>query len=179
MAHEIEIRAVLTEQKYEELKKLLPQKFKQVNNDTITTVRFRPKDVRVKYSNKGCEFVCKDEDVMKFSRNELTVKLSSEKDGKAMEEALKRLGFNHDPPWIKEEHDFVCEFEGNKYSLCLQHIRNFAYVLEAEIVCEDNEEEKHVPVLKKLLSSLGCEPIGIQEYRAMINDYIKKNENRS
>lgn len=169
------MRAVLTQQKYEELKKLLPSKFKQINSDVITTVRFRPKDVRVKYSNKGCEFVYKDEDVMKFSRNEVTVKLAGEKDGKAMEEALNRLGFSNDPPWIKEEHDFACEFEGHTYSLCLQHIKNFAYVLEAEIVCEKNEEELHVPILKKLLASIGCEPIGIQEYRAMINDYIRKN----
>ena len=175
MAHEIELRAVLTESRYEDLKKLLPQKFKQINSDTITTIRFRPKDVRVKYSNKGCEFVYKDEDVMKFSRNEVTVKLAGEKEGKAMEDALKMLGFKNDPPWIKEEQDFVCELNGHAYSLCLQHIKNFAYVLEAEIVCEKNEEELHVPNLKKLLASLGCEPIGIQEYRAMINDYIVKN----
>ncbi len=178
MVHEIEVRAVLTEQRYNELKKELPQKFKQVDKDTITTVRFRPRDVRVKYSNQGCDFVYKDEDVMKFSRNEITVKLASDKDGKAMEEALKKLGFKHDPPWIKEEQDFVCELDGHTYSLCLQHIVNFAYVLEAEIVCEKNEEEKHVPNLKALLASLGCEPIGVQEYRSMINEYIKKNENR-
>ncbi|MDQ7780680.1 MAG: PAS domain S-box protein, partial [Planctomycetota bacterium] len=57
-------------------------------------------------------------------------------------------------------------------SLSLQDIPNFAYILEAEVMSD--EPDMHIPNLKRLISSLGCEPIEPEEFKEKINEYIKK-----
>lgn len=173
---EIEIKALLTKEKYDELRLLLPQKFKKINEDVITTVRFKPKDVRVRYSDKIKELVFKDADPTTFSRKEVTIDLKDMEDCHSMVALLKELGFKDDPSWIKKNEEFVCNFNGFDYVLSLQFIENFAYLLEAEILAED--DKKHIPNLKHIISSLGCQPIEPDDFKAKIEEYIKNNSGK-
>lgn len=173
---EIEIKALLTKEKYEELGKVLPQKFKKINEDVITTVRFKPKDVRVRYSDKIKELVFKDADPTAFSRKELTINLKNREDCHNMVALLKELGFKDDPSWVKKKEEFLCNLNGFDYTLSLQFIENFAYLLEAEIMSDD--DKTHVPNLKQIISSLGCQPIEPIEFNAKIEEYIRKNSGK-
>ena len=74
--------------------------------------------------------------------------------------------------WTKEKAEFICELDGHEYTLSLQNIPNFAYILEAEIISD--EPDKHIPVLKKILSSLGVEPLDADEFKEQIREYIRK-----
>lgn len=170
MEREIEIKALLTEDKYNELRKVLPIKFKQIVEDTLTTVRFRPKDIRVRWSDKINELVFKDGDPTVHSRKEITISLKDEKDCQSMIKMLEELNFKADPSWVKVKHDFVTD---DGYTLSLQFIENFAYLLEAEIISND---ESHIPKLKELLRSLGCEPIDPEEFNTKIQEYIRTNQ---
>ncbi|VVB81932.1 Uncharacterised protein [uncultured archaeon] len=172
---EIEIKALLTKEKYEELQKLLPKKFKKVNEDVITTFRFKPKDVRIRYSDKINELVFKEGDPTKFSRKEVSINLKDRADAENMIAVLRELGFKDDPSWIKKKEEFVCNYNGFEYLLSLQFIENFAYLLEAEIMSDD---EKHIPNLKQIISSLGCQPIEPAEFNAKIDGYIRKNSKK-
>jgi len=174
MVQEIEIKALLSKEKYEELLKTLPLRFKQVEHDSITTVRFRPKDIRVRYSSKLFELVMKDGDVTDVSRAEHTVNLKDKNACENMISALRFLGFKDDPFWVKHKSEFVCNFKGHDYVLSLQHIENFAYLLEAEIIM-DKHDEQHVQNIRELLLSLDCEPINTEEFKAKIQDYISNN----
>jgi adenylate cyclase class IV len=174
MVQEIEIKALLSKEKYEALLKTLPQRFKQIEQDSITTFRFRPKDIRVRYSSKLFELVMKDGDVTDVSRVEHTINLKDEDACKKMISALRFLDFKDDPSWMKHKSEFVCNFKGHDYVLSLQHIENFAYLLEAEIIM-DKHDDLHVQNLKELLKSLDCEPINTEEFKAKIQDYISNN----
>ncbi|MBW3003506.1 hypothetical protein KY328_03525 [Candidatus Woesearchaeota archaeon] len=168
---EIEIKALLTKEKYDELKLFLNEEYKKVNQDKITTFRFRPKDVRVRYSDKINEIVFKDGDPTVHARDEVSVNLGSVDDCHRMIEILRMLGFKDDPSWVKVKDEFIVERCGYEYTLSLQFIENFAYILEAEIMADD--ASLHVPVLKEILRSLGCEPIEPEEFKEKIKDYIK------
>ena len=173
MQKEIEIKSLLTKEKYEELKELLPQKFQRINEDKITTVRFRPKDIRVRYSDKIKELVFKDGDPTTLSRKEISINLNSHDDCQQTIQLLKELGFQDDPEWIKNKDEFLCEHNGEEYTLSLQHIENFAYLLEAEIIAE--ESIGHIQNLKNILNNLGCEPIDNKDFKLKIEEYIKSN----
>lgn len=169
---EIEIKSLLTKEKYDELKGLLPVRFKLVNSDSITTVKFRP-DVRVRYSSKLNEVVFKDGDPTHYARNEICINLGSKDDSLNMVRMFRSLGMEEEPSWQKHKDEFSLEKGNDDYTLSLQHIENFAYILEAEIMSDD--AEKHIPVLKGILQELGCEPIEPADFKARINDYIRKN----
>ncbi|MBU2562002.1 MAG: hypothetical protein KKD17_06935 [Nanoarchaeota archaeon] len=169
---EVEIKALLTEERYRYLKTLLPHKFRKVYEDNITTVKFRPHDVRVRYSDRVREVVLKDVDPTKVSRNELTIRLNTVDDCHKMIALLESVGLQQHPSWTTERADFVCEKDCHEYTLSLQHIPNFAYLLEAEIMTD--EPHKHIPNLKKILSNLGCEPLDADQFKARINEYIAK-----
>jgi adenylate cyclase class IV len=173
---EIEIKALLTKEKYSELKSALPKRFKKINEDNITTIKFKPHDVRVRYSEKLREVVFKDTDPTKLSRKEVSINLASIEDCHNMISLLKELGMEQHPSWTTRKDEFVCEVDGNEYTLSLQDIPNFAYILEAEVMSDD--PDRHIPNLKKVISSLGCEPIEPEEFKEKINEYIKKYSKR-
>jgi adenylate cyclase class IV len=172
---EIEIKSLLTRDKYEELKGILPARFRLINSDSITTVKFRP-DVRVRYSDKLNEVVFKDGDPTHYARNEICINLGGRDDCLNMVRMFRSLGMEEEPSWKKHKQEFVLARDGNEYTLSLQHIENFAYILEAEIMSDD--AEKHIPILKDILEDLGCEPIEPADFKARINDYIRKNSKK-
>ncbi|MBI5881305.1 hypothetical protein HZB90_04200 [archaeon] len=169
---EIEIKALLTAEKYSELKSALPKKFRKINEDNITTIKFKPQDVRVRYSEKLREVVFKDTDPTKVSRKEVSINLAGIEDCHNMVSLLKELGLEQHPSWTTKKDEFACTMDGNEYVLSLQDIPNFAYILEAEVMSDD--AELHIPSLKRIISSLGCEPIEPEEFKEKINEYISK-----
>jgi len=175
MVREVEIKALLSEQKYGELCELLPKKFTKVNEDVITTTRFRPNYILVRHSDKIREIVFKDGNPTSFSRNELSINLRDRGDCEKTIALLKQLGFKNDPPWVKRKQEFVCEYGGFEYTLSLQHVENFAYLLEAEIMLDDEDDSVHVANLKKVLESLGCKPIEPNEFKSRIDEYVENN----
>jgi adenylate cyclase class IV len=170
---EVEIKALLTETQYHKLRELLPQRFEKVEEDTITTHRFRPHDVRVRYSDKIFELVYKSDDPTTHDREEITIRLKSLEDARSTLVLLESLGFRQDPPWVKRKEEFLVPHEGETYTLSLQFIENFAYILEAEIMTED--AEGHIPKLKEILQRLECEPIDPAEFKARIQAYIARH----
>lgn len=173
MVQEIEIKSLLTKEKYEELKKVLPERFKKIDEDSITTIKFKPKDIRVRYSDKVKELIFKDGDPTQFSRKEISIDLGSLENCEKMITLLTALGLEQHPSWIKHGEEFICEHAGFKYALSLQHIENFAYILEAEFMSEEHDEQ-HVNNIKQILQDLGCDPINVEEFKEKIKEYIEK-----
>ncbi|MFC1741290.1 hypothetical protein ACFL3V_02020 [Nanoarchaeota archaeon] len=172
MTKEVEIKALLTEERYRYLKTLLPHKFTKINEDTMTTIKFKPADVRVRYSDKMKEVVFKSGDPTHYARDELSIVLKDDEDCGKMISLLESVGLQQEPSWKKHKQEFILTLDGNDYTLSLQHIENFAYILEAEIITEEAPEQ-HIPKLKKILEGLGCQPIDPLDFKQKISDYIK------
>jgi adenylate cyclase class IV len=170
---EVEIKALLTEEQYHQLQDVLRERYEKIEDDTITTHRFRPHDVRVRYSDKITELVYKSDDPTVHDRQEITINLKDLNDARSTLLMLEALGFKQDPPWVKRKEEFLVPFEGEKYTLSLQFIENFAFILEAEIMAE--HAEQHIPRLKQILKDLGCEPIDPAEFKRRIQEYIARH----
>ncbi|MBW2967797.1 hypothetical protein KY362_04890 [Candidatus Woesearchaeota archaeon] len=170
---EVEIKALLNDSMYKYLKGLLPGRYQKVNEDNITTIKFRPHDLRIRYSEKFREMVFKsDPDPAAETREEISIPLQDMDQVDKMLAIFDRIGLSQHPSWTTERADFVAEFAGHQYTLSLQNIPNFAKILEAEIITD--EPEKHIPNLKKLIKSLGCEPIEPNEFREKVQEYRVK-----
>jgi CYTH domain-containing protein len=173
MLKEVEIKALLTEERYRYLKTLLPHKFTKINEDTVTTVKFKPTDVRVRYSDKMREVVFKGKDnPSAIERNEFSISLKDMDDCNKMIALLEGIGLSQHPQWTTHKEEFILTLDDHDYTLSLQDIPNFAYILEAEIITD--EPEKHLPKLKKILSGLGCEPIDPQDFNRKVEEYRVK-----
>jgi len=176
MVFEIEMKALLTEEQYSKLSQELNERLQLINEDTIHTTRFSPGDLRLRHSNKIREVICKDGDATSVSRKEVSVKLPEQEDLEKFKQLFEILGFKPYPSWINHKQEFEYEFNGYKYVLCLQHIENFAHILEVEYVSENDDKHLHEPNQRAIMKELGCEPINNEEFSEKIKKYIQKNK---
>lgn len=174
--YEIELKSLLTKEKYQQLLSELPKKLKVINKETIHTTRYRPGDVRLRHSDKTIEIVCKEGDVTQISRKEIKIPLVSKEKLSYFSQIFDMLGFKPDPPWLKHKEEYIYKFKDFDYVVCIQHIENFAYILEVEFLSQTNNAEIHEPNLKEIIRELGCEPINPAEFSEKIKDYIKENK---
>lgn len=173
MPKEVELKSLLTEERYRYLKTLLPHKFRKVNEDSVTTIKFRPIDVRVRYSGRMSEVVFKGkDDPAAIERPEFSIRLGGMDDVNKMVTLLESIGLSQHPGWTTHKDEFVTSLDGYDYRISLQHIENFAYVIEAEIMTDN--AAKHIPKLKQILSGLGCEPIDPDDFVRRVEDYRRK-----
>jgi hypothetical protein len=173
--YEIELKSLLTEEKYKQLQINLPKKFKIINEETIHTTRYKPGDIRLRHSDKTIEIVCKEGDPTKICRKEVKIPLASLKQLEYFKEVFSLINLRTDPPWTKNKWEFECRMGKFNYIICLQHIHNFAYILEVEFLSETDTSKIHEPNLKKILKELGCEPIDPKEFSERIKEYIVQN----
>ena len=93
-----------------------------------------------------------------------------------MQEALKKQGYKADPPWTKHKKEFIYPYGGFEYIVCLQHIENFAKILEVEFMDQMPDIEIHEPNIREVIKQLGLEPIDSAEFIKKIDKYIKDNK---
>ncbi len=170
------MKALLSEDQYQELYRTLPQKMQEINTETIHTTRYRPGDVRLRKSPKTLELVCKEGDVTKIARKEIKIPLDSTETVDHMAFVLDMLQFKADPPWTKHKKEYTFHYRGFDYVVCLQHIEKFAYILEVEFLSDKDDSAIHEPNLRAIIKYLGAEPINPQDFSEKIKRYIKENK---
>jgi hypothetical protein len=175
---EIELKSLLNKNQYERLYQELPQKFKIINKEKLFTTRFRPGDIRLRYSDKTWEIISKEGDPCQISRKEVKIPLQSKEHIKYFEEAFLLSKMQPDPTWEKDKMEFIYPLNGFQYIICLQHIHNFAYILEVEYLSESNDILIHEPNLRKIFVELNCQPINPKEFSEKIKEYIKLNSKK-
>jgi len=174
--YEIELKAILTPEDYQRLYDELPQRMRLINEETIHTTRYRPGDIRLRHSDRTLEIVCKQADVTRVSRKEVRIPLATREKLDYFAQLLELSKFHPDPPWTKHKREFEYPFQGFTYIVCLQHIKNFAYILEVEFLSETDDAATHEPNLKAILTELGCEVINPPEFHTRIEEYIATNK---
>lgn len=173
---EIELKSLLSKEKYDELLNELPRSHRLINTETMHTTRFRPGDVRLRHSDSRFELVSKSGDASMMSRKEVKLDLKSKQELDKMSMILEMLDFKADPSWIKHKHEFEYEYKGFTYIICLQHIENFAYILEVEFLSDEDVANVHEPNIKEIMEELECEAIKPGDFIKSINKYIADNK---
>lgn len=174
--YEIEMKSILSKEKYEQLAKELPSKMKVINEEKIHTTKYTPGDIRLRYSDKMFEIVCKEGDATKVCRKEIRLPLHTKEQLDKFGEMLTLMNFKPDPSWTKNKIEFEYFLNGFPYVICLQNIENFQYILEVEHMSEKDDSEIHKPNLVKIIKELGCEPIEPKEFSKRIAKYIQENK---
>jgi adenylate cyclase class IV len=169
--YEIEIKSLLTEDKYNQLLGYLKENFRMIGKDSIHTIKFLPGDIRLRKSGKIKEVVCKEPDVTKVGRKEIKIPIADDEDFDAMQEMLLMLGLELEAEWIKHKTEFIFPYKGYDYTVCLQHIENFAYILEVEFIADVNNFFTHEPNIREIIRELGCEPINPIEFLKRVDEY--------
>jgi hypothetical protein len=170
--YEIEMKSLLTKQQYDDLFNELPKKMKHFNEETIHTTRYRPGDLRLRYSDKTIEVVCKEGNPTTISRREVQIPLSSMNHLEYFAKMFELQGMKADPFWIKYKNEFEYFLNGFTYIVCLQDIKDFAYLLEVEFLSKTNDAKIHEPNLRRIYDELGCEPIEPEDFSSRIQAYI-------
>jgi hypothetical protein len=174
LVYEIELKALLSEEQYKRLCSELPSKMRLFNEETIHTTRYRPGDVRLRSSDKRLEIICKDGDPTKISRKEVKIPLREEDKLDYFAHMFGLIGLTPDPSWTKHKREFEYDFKGFTYVVCLQHIENFAYIMEVEFLSENDDSVIHEPNLRAIIQELGCEPINPADFSQKIKEYIDR-----
>jgi len=174
--YEIELKALLSKDQYDSLSELLNKYYVKVNDDVIHTTRYRPGDVRLRYSNRIFELVCKDGDPTKICRKELKLSFESKDEYDKMFDIFTELKLQSDPSWIKHKQEFEYDLDGQKYIICLQDIKNFAYVLEVEILTIEPNMPLHEKNIRTIFANLKVQAIDPKEFNDKITRYIWQNK---
>jgi hypothetical protein len=169
--YEIEMKALLSKAKYDELFTYLKRNFNQTNEDTIYTTRFLPNDLRLRFSNKLFELVYKDGDATTISRKEIVIKLKSKEQIVFLTKILQLENYKSDAPWRKHKLEFDYEYKNFIYCLCLQNIENFGYIFEVEYLSKTNDVAIHEPNIREIMTQLNCEVIEPINFKEKISEY--------
>ena len=122
------------------------------------------------------EIVCKEGNPSEICRKEVKIPLASKEYLKHFEQAFALLDMKADPSWLKHKQEFLYPLNGFDYIICLQHIHNFAYILEVEFLSKTNTSNIHEPNLRKIITELNCEPINPEDFQERIKEYIERNK---
>ncbi|MBI2632433.1 hypothetical protein HYW75_05495 [Candidatus Pacearchaeota archaeon] len=174
--YEIEMKALISEEVYNHLRSELPRNHELLTEETTITTRYRPHDVRLRSSSTGkYEIIIKEGDPTSLCRQETIAYLKSEEDLEKLKASFPLIGFKPDPPWTKDKLEVRYNLNGYFYVVCVQHIKNFAYLLEVEHISKKDDSEIHRPNLERIIRDLGCVPLDPKELNAKISEFIASN----
>jgi len=178
--YEIELKAILDKAKYEQLNQILNSdpKYQLINTETIKTDFYKADadktDVRLRLSDKTIEIVYKQGLITKICRREIKIPLQSEKKLECFRQVFDALPLDKQRHTIKHKQEFLYNFNGYDYVLCLQYIEELAYILEVEYLGQSEEESQiHEPNLKAIIAELGVSLIDGEKYLKRVEDYKK------
>ena len=176
--YEIELKALLNEPEFQRLAKLLEDdaRFKLFNSETIKTSFFKDReknDVRLRISDKTCEFVYKKGLVKEYCRLEIKIPLPNKETLDCFIEVMRNLPLQAERGTLKHKKEYLYNYEGFDYIVCLQHLENFAYILEVEFLAKTQDEsEFHIKNIHKIFDELKVEVINGEKFMERLYYYV-------
>jgi len=174
---EIELKSVIDKDKYDQINQLLNQeeKFKKFNTESITTDFFKADndktDIRLRESDTTMEIVCKKGLVTKICRQEIRIPLASKEQLEHFRKIFLTMPLDRQPKTLKHKQEFTYTFKDYQYIICLQHIEDFAYLVEVEFLAEQDDSTLHEPNLMAILDELGLKLIDGPKFLKRVEDY--------
>jgi predicted adenylyl cyclase CyaB len=171
---EIEVRAKLEKDEYEELlerlKKELPD-FKVETHLTFHSVKDE-KDIRIRLFNDDYYMLTLKEGTMSDNvREEIEFRFDKSEINSVID-FLKSFGFDDFVKWEKPARH---KFKKNGISIDLDDISGFGYFVEFEKVT-DEDETVVIEELREMLNSYNLEEIPLETYLHEVEEYMLKNK---
>lgn len=186
--YEIELKSVLDKSQYDRLSVQLPLMMRKTGEDTIFTTRYRsitpddiymPGDIRLRHSDKVIEMVYKEGEPTQLCRKELVIPLDSMGQLEHLARKFESTGLVAAPPWTKHKVEFECDYRGSNYCVCLQDIKDFAYILEVEYMSKKDDSQRHLVNLVDIVKSLGLTVCHPKDFEGMIRRYVESRSDQT
>ena len=120
--------------------------------------------------------VCKDGDATKMCRKELKLSFDTQEEFDNMSNIFKELRIQNDSVLLTHKQDFEYILDDIKYTISLQDIKNFAYVLEVEISTDDPNMPLHEKNIRTIFKELKVQAIEPKEFNDKITRYMWQNK---
>ena len=170
---EVEIRAFISKEKYEELIKFFNENSKLVKEDFQETHYFNcEQDLRIQKNNQGAKIWLKKGKMHDDSREEIEI-FTEEKSFDELMKLFNELGYNVEIKWLRERKQF--NWDGIK--VCLDYTKGYGYIIELEKKTDEEHKEEILAELKKRLNELNIPLTSKEEFNERFN-YYKENWRR-
>jgi len=170
---EIEIRAFISKEKYEELLEFFNQNAKFVKEDFQETHYFDcEQDLRIQKNNKGSKIWLKKGKIHDDAREEIEVYTENESFDN-LGKLFNALGHNIEIKWLRERNQF--DWDGIK--VCIDYTKGYGYIIELEKLSSEEDKEKVLEELKTKLKELNIPLTSRDEFDERYN-YYKENWRR-
>ena len=167
---EIEVRAFITQEKYQTLLEFFKQNSELVKEDLQETHYLDcEQDIRIQKNNFDTKIWMKKGKIHDDAREEIEIRLNKES-FENMKEIFCSAGLATKIKWIRDRK----QFNWNKIKVCLDYTKGYGYVLELEKIGSEENKEIILEELKQKMNELNIVITPKEEFDAKYN-YYKEN----
>ena len=167
---EVEIRAFISKEKYEELLEFFKQNSELTKEDKQETHYFDcPQDLRIQKNNFSSKIWLKGGQIHDDAREE--IEIHTDKDNfEKLKKLFSALGHSTEIKWLRDRK----QFDWNGIKVCLDYTLGYGYILELEKMASEENKGEVLSVLKSKLEELKIEETPKEIFHQKYEDY-KKN----
>ncbi|MFH1510963.1 MAG: CYTH domain-containing protein [Candidatus Woesearchaeota archaeon] len=169
MQIEVEIRSLITKEKYLELKKFLDKNAKLTAKDHQETIYFKARhDLRIQKNNTCSKIWMKKGKIHDEQREETEIRFERD-DFEKILQMLLDLGFEIDVKWIRERLTYF--WEG--IDVMLDDTKGYGQIIELEKKATEGDKDAVLDLLKSKLEELGIKQTPRDEFDKKLSEYRK------
>ncbi len=177
---EVEIKSLITKEKYEELLKFFERNATLTKEDYQETFYFdENSNLRIQRGTSSAKLWHKSGNVHDEFMEEIEIETKRD-DFEKLEKFLNKLGHNVKIKWFRKRK----QFDWKGIEVCLDYTKGYGYIIEIEIMSSEEEKEKNLAILKQKFGELNIEITPKEEFKKKYENYIKnweeltKNDNK-
>jgi len=164
---EVEVRAFISKERYEELLVFFSKEGELLNEDEQETHYFDcVEDVRIQKNKFFSKIWMKKGVLHDEHREETEIKLGKEEFPK-LQVLFQTLGHNVDIKWFRTRH----EFKWQDINVCVDYTKGFGYILELEKMSDEQNKDAALELIKQKLADLNIRHTPKEEFNKQYNFY--------
>ena len=158
MAIEVEVKGIISKERYEELLNFFKKEGKFINEDNQETHYFETKDdLRIQKNDFFSKICFKEGELHDEFREEIDIKCKKDEFDN-LKRLFDNLGYGVLVKWFRKRHTY--EWEG--FTVTLDDTKGFGNIIEIEKVTTDEDKETALNLIKEKFQKLGI-PISSKE----------------
>lgn len=170
---EIEVRAFISQERYNHLAEFFRQNSELIKEDVQETHYLDcEQDIRIQKNNFDTKIWMKKGKIHDDAREEIEVRLDK-KDFESMQQMFSLIGLDTKIKWIRDRKQF--NWDGIK--VCLDFTKGYGYIIELEKIGSEENKEKILAELRQKMSELNVVITSKEEFEANY-EYYKENWRR-
>jgi predicted adenylyl cyclase CyaB len=164
---EVEIRSLISKERFDELLDFFKQNAQLVKEDYQETYYFDcDEDLRIQKNDFFSKICIKKGKVHDDHREEMEIKFDKNEFDN-LEKMFLALGYNVEIKWFRKRF----EFKWDDITVCLDFTRGYGYIIELEKMCSKETKEKELKLLKQKAQFLKIEITPKEEFDAKFQHY--------